>query len=75
MNQDTLNSTEPILDEIAYLLDNLLDSEACKAIRQKLAEWGKVIGDNQSAKGYHHHQSDAIFLAGIPDLKATLPHA
>ena len=25
--------------------------------------------------GYHHHQSDAIFLAGIPDLKATLPHA
>ena len=26
-------------------------------------------------KGYHHHTSDAIFLAGIPDLKATLPHA
>lgn len=26
-------------------------------------------------KGYHHHQSDAIFLAGIPDLRATLPHA
>ena len=26
-------------------------------------------------KGYHHHQDDAIFLAGIPDLKATLPHA
>lgn len=24
---------------------------------------------------YHHHQSDAIFLAGIPDLRATLPHA
>lgn len=26
-------------------------------------------------KGYHNHTSDAIFLAGIPDLKATLPHA
>jgi len=26
-------------------------------------------------KAYHHHRSDAIFLAGIPDLKATLPHA
>ena len=26
-------------------------------------------------KAYHYHQSDAIFLAGIPDLKATLPHA
>ena len=24
---------------------------------------------------YHHHQFDAIFLTGIPDLKATLPHA
>jgi hypothetical protein len=26
-------------------------------------------------KAYHHHQPDAIFLAGIPDLKGTLPHA
>lgn len=26
-------------------------------------------------KGYHHHQGDAIFLAGIPDLTETLPHA
>jgi hypothetical protein len=24
---------------------------------------------------YHHHQADAIYLSGIPDLKATLPHA
>ena len=24
---------------------------------------------------YHHHQSDAIFLTGIPDLRSTLPHA
>jgi hypothetical protein len=24
---------------------------------------------------YHHHQHDAIFLAGIPDVKASLPHA
>jgi hypothetical protein len=26
-------------------------------------------------QAYHHHQPEAIFLAGIPDLKATLPHA
>jgi hypothetical protein len=26
-------------------------------------------------QAYHHHQADAIFLAGVPDLKATLPHA
>jgi len=25
-------------------------------------------------KAYHHHQHDAIFLAGIPDMEATLPH-
>ncbi len=24
---------------------------------------------------YHHHQEDAIYLSGIPDLKSTLPHA
>jgi hypothetical protein len=24
---------------------------------------------------HHHHQADAIYLSGIPDLKATLPHA
>jgi hypothetical protein len=26
-------------------------------------------------KAYHHHTAEAIFLAGIPDLKSTLPHA
>ena len=26
-------------------------------------------------QAYHHHQVDAIYLAGIPDLKDTLPHA
>ncbi len=26
-------------------------------------------------KAYQHHQPDAIFLAGLPDVKATLPHA
>ena len=26
-------------------------------------------------KAYHHHQHDAVILTGIPDMKATLPHA
>lgn len=26
-------------------------------------------------QAYHHHQHDAIFLAGIPDVKGSLPHA
>ncbi len=25
--------------------------------------------------GYHHHRPDAIFLAGLPDVKGSLPHA
>jgi hypothetical protein len=26
-------------------------------------------------QAYHHHQQDAVALAGIPDVKASLPHA
>jgi hypothetical protein len=26
-------------------------------------------------EAYHHNQPEAIFLAGIPDLEGTLPHA
>jgi hypothetical protein len=26
-------------------------------------------------KAYHHFQPEAVFLTGIPDMKATLPHA
>jgi hypothetical protein len=26
-------------------------------------------------KAYHHHQQDAVFLTGLPDLRDTLPHA
>lgn len=26
-------------------------------------------------KAYHHHQGDAIFLTGIPDVRSSLPHA
>ena len=26
-------------------------------------------------RAYHHHQLDAIYLAGLPDLNSTLPHA
>ena len=26
-------------------------------------------------QAYHHHQHDAIFLAGLPDVKDSLPHA
>jgi hypothetical protein len=36
---------------------------------------GKNYWNEFMFQAYHHHQREAIFLAGIPDLKATLPHA
>lgn len=36
---------------------------------------GKNYWNEFVFQAYHHHQAEAIFLAGIPDLKATLPHA
>jgi hypothetical protein len=35
-----------------------------------LSYWNEFV-----FKAYHRHQNDAIFLAGVPDLKTTLPHA
>ncbi|MDZ7616333.1 MAG: hypothetical protein U1E05_04970 [Patescibacteria group bacterium] len=26
-------------------------------------------------KAYHHQQHEAVFLAGIPDMQAPIPHA
>jgi len=36
---------------------------------------GKNYWNEFVFNAYHHHQANAIFLTGIPDLKATLPHA
>ncbi len=43
-----------------------------KAARSRKADesWSEFI-----FQAYHHHQSDAIFLTGIPDVKESLPHA
>lgn len=32
--------------------------------------WSEFI-----VRAYHHHQFDVIFLAGIPHVKGSLPHA
>jgi len=34
-----------------------------------LHHWNEFV-----VQGYHHHQFDAIFLAGLPDVKDSLPH-
>ncbi len=35
-----------------------------------LHHWNEFV-----VRGYHHYQFDAIFLAGLPDVKDSLPHA
>jgi hypothetical protein len=32
-------------------------------------QWNEFI-----FQAYHHHQFDAIFLAGLPDVPGSLPH-
>ena len=52
------------------------ESENAAALHDRLKYGPDVNYWNEFVfKGYHHHRHDAIFLAGIPDLEATLPHA
>jgi hypothetical protein len=65
-------------DWTAYLKKNLPASAAAepnKALHEFL-KYGKKRNDwNEFVlQGYHHHQFDAIFLAGLPDVKESLPH-
>jgi hypothetical protein len=45
--------------------------------RERLMKFGptKNYWNEFVFRAYHHHQPDAIYLSGIPDLKSTLPHA
>ena len=62
-----------------YLRRNMVGMKASSesvALRQ-LMKFGpsKKYWNEFVLLAYHHHQSNAIFLSGIPDLKSTLPHA
>ena len=66
-------------DWIAYLKRSVVGMRASSeadALHQLLKfGLGKNHWNEFVFRAYHHHQADAIFLTGIPDLKATLPHA
>ena len=66
-------------DWIAYLKRSMVGSKApseADALYQLLKfGLGKNYWNEFVFVAYHHHQADAIFLTGIPDTKATLPHA
>jgi hypothetical protein len=66
-------------DWTAYLKKSMLQTDSSDE-RAALDEFLKYGNDPRSWSeyillGYHHHQRDAIFLAGLPDVKDSLPHA
>ena len=66
-------------DWIAYLKRSMVGIKApseADTLHQLLKfGLGKNYWNEFVFLAYHHHQGDAIFLTGIPDLRATLPHA
>jgi len=64
-------------DWTAYLNKSLLDLKMPEAMRlahflkygREPNQWNKLI-----FQAYHHHEWDAIFLAGLPDVPGSLPH-
>ena len=70
-------------DWTAYLKKTLLGSPDRKKALHEFLKFGKAANSrkpNESwnefiFQAYHHHQSDAIFLTGLPDVKGSLPHA
>jgi hypothetical protein len=66
-------------DWVAYLKRAMLQVKA-KGDEEKLhhlLKYGLSVNHwNEFVfQAYHHHQYDAIFLAGMPDVKGSLPHA
>jgi len=70
-------------DWTAYLNKSLLESSDPKKALNDFMKFGKAARSRKADKSwnefvfqaYHHHQSDAIFLAGMPDVKGSRPHA
>ena len=64
-------------DWTAYLKKSLLDLKVPEEMRmayflkhgREPNQWNEFI-----FQAYHHHQSDAIFLTGLPDVSGSLPH-
>ena len=64
-------------DWTAYLNKQLLDAEDKRHALHDLLKYGRdgVRWMEFVFQAYHHFQYDAIFLAGIPNVAASLPHS
>jgi hypothetical protein len=70
-------------DWMAYLNKNLLGSTDTQRALHDFMKFGKAAKSSRADRSwsefvfqaYHHHQFDAIFLAGLPDVKRSRPNA
>jgi hypothetical protein len=62
--------TKKALHEFLKALHEFLKFGKATHSRKAEESWNEFI-----FQSYHHHQADAIFLAGRPDVKGSLPHA
>jgi len=64
-------------DWTAYLKKNLLGASNTKNALHEFLKFGKEPNawNEFIFEAYHHHQDDAIFLAGLPDVKSSRPNA
>lgn len=70
-------------DWTAYLNKNLLGAADPKKALHEFMKFGKAAKSSRADRSwsefvfqaYHHHQNDAIFLAGLPDVKGSRPNA
>jgi hypothetical protein len=70
-------------DWMAYINKNLLGSTDSQKALHDFMKFGKAAKSRRADRSwsefvfqaYHHHQFDAIFLAGLPDVKGSRPNA
>jgi hypothetical protein len=70
-------------DWMAYLNKNLMGSADMAKTLHDFMKFGKAARSRKADRSwsefvfqaYQHHQFDAIFLAGLPDVKGSRPHA
>jgi len=70
-------------DWTTYLKKSLLGSADTRKALHEFLKFGKAANSRKPDESwnefifqaYHHHQTEAIFLTGLPDVKGSLPHA
>jgi hypothetical protein len=70
-------------DWTAYLKKSVLGASDTRKALHEFLKFGKATNSRRPDESwnefifeaYHHHQADAIFLTGLPDVKGSLPHA